>query len=76
MNGELGNTWKKAVVVQSRAHTGTVLNGLRKTTNNLRIPSVAVEIRTEHLMITSLKRHRCAKELGTSVWIPHLQFKY
>jgi hypothetical protein len=56
MKGVLESIWKKAVVAESRAHTGTVLNGLRKTTRNLRIPSVPIEIRTEYLTVTSLER--------------------
>jgi hypothetical protein len=40
---------RKSSAAKSRHYSGSYLEGLRKTTKNLRITWVSAEIRTEHL---------------------------
>jgi hypothetical protein len=62
LNNELGRLGKEAVVAsvppdKYRDNTlGICLEGLRKTTTNLKIVGVPAEIRTSHLPNTSQKR--------------------
>jgi hypothetical protein len=58
MNDEMEWIWKEAVMCYSRNYPGFCLEGLRETTDNLRIGGVLAEIRPEHLPNISLDHYR------------------
>jgi hypothetical protein len=58
MNDEIERIWKEAVLCYSRNYPGIFLEGLRETTDSLRIASVLDEIRIEHLLNISLDCYR------------------
>jgi hypothetical protein len=45
--------WREVVLVETNCYPVICLDGLRKTTENLRISFVSAEIRTEHIPNTS-----------------------
>jgi hypothetical protein len=59
MNGEL-----EAVVAHSTYYLGIFLEGLKKSTKILRISGVTVEIRSQHIMNTSLELYRYTSLVG------------
>jgi hypothetical protein len=56
--------WKEAVVAESRHCPGFSLQGLRKTTRNIRLTRVAAKTRTQHLPNISLERQCYANPDG------------
>jgi hypothetical protein len=56
MNDELESIWKEVIVTYSRYHAGTFLEVLRKTT--FKIVGGPADLRTEHLVNTSLEGYR------------------